>query len=80
MAPRLSVVFGLLAAGSLPLFYLMSMSLEVWSPWYVALLVGARDSASTSPPSRQVGSTITPVGVQDLLHEVQAALALLYSL
>ena len=55
MAPGLRIVFGLLAAGSLPLFYLMSVSLEVWTPWHMDLLGRAWYAASPSPPSRQVG-------------------------
>ena len=55
MAPRLRIVFGLLAASSLPLFYLMSVSLEVWTPWHIAFLGVTRYTASTSTPSRQVG-------------------------
>ncbi|XP_056432793.1 alpha-N-acetylgalactosaminide alpha-2,6-sialyltransferase 2-like [Gadus chalcogrammus] len=67
MAPRLRIVFGLLAAGSLPLFYLMSVSLEVWTPWHMDLLGRAWYAASPSPPSSIPGDRLGPLRLNNSL-------------
>ncbi|CAL8304464.1 unnamed protein product [Lota lota] len=41
MAPKLRIVFCLLALGSLPFIYILCVSLEMWTPWRMALLGGA---------------------------------------
>ncbi|XP_030195734.1 alpha-N-acetylgalactosaminide alpha-2,6-sialyltransferase 2 [Gadus morhua] len=67
MAPGLRIVFGLLAAGSLPLFYLMSVSLEVWTPWHMDHLGRAWYAASPSPPSSIPGDRLGPLRLNNSL-------------